>query len=412
MAEEEETPPRRARRSSRRILAVGVLVLVAVVAAALLWPQEEWERTGPPIAASSWAPWWQTGDAYQSFTANADLFGDVSVVAYRATDTTSILPYDGLASDAIPRFREAATATGVALIATIFDEAEPRRMAAILADPATRALHVDTIVGVVRDGGFDGVDLDYEQFAYSDGRDTWATTRLNWIAFLTELGAALHADGKLLIVSTPPVYDGEQTAASGYWVYDYASMGQVVDRIRVMAYDYSTSEPGPIAPIDWIERLVAAITDLVPPEKVVLGIPAYGRDWPVSTTGVCPDGQEPGRQSVSMPSAVELAAANGVIPTFDETTAEASFGYVQTLSGVDSAGNATSCAVTRRVHFMDAAGVHRRSWLAHRNDLQGVALWALGDESAEAWDAIRTARAGEDTWPSAGTTITTNTPSP
>jgi spore germination protein YaaH len=272
-------------------------------------------------------------------------------------------------------------------------------MAAILADPSTRALHVDTIATLVTDGGFDGVDLDYEQFAYSDGRDTWATTRPNWIAFLTELATRLHADGKLLVVSTPPVYDGEQTDASGYWVYDYESMGKVVDRIRVMAYDFSTAEPGPIAPIDWVERLVEAIVDLVPPERVVLGIPAYGRDWPVTTVGTCPSDQEPATRGVSMRSAVDVAAAHGVTPIVDEDTAEATFDYVDTLSGLDESGASTTCTVSRTVHYMDPAGVHRRSWLAHRNDLQGVALWALGDEDALAWDAISSARAGEETWP-------------
>ena len=30
---------------------------------------------------------------------------------------------------------------------------------------------------------------------------------------------------------------------------------QLVDRIRMMAYDYSVTEPGPIAPIDWVESI-------------------------------------------------------------------------------------------------------------------------------------------------------------
>ena len=32
--------------------------------------------------------------------------------------------------------------------------------------------------------------------------------------------------GKLLTVSIPPIYDTERTADSGYWVYDYAAMGE------------------------------------------------------------------------------------------------------------------------------------------------------------------------------------------
>ena len=37
--------------------------------------------------------------------------------------------------------------------------------------------------------------VDYETFAFSDGRDTWATTRPNWIAFLGELADRLVGAG-------------------------------------------------------------------------------------------------------------------------------------------------------------------------------------------------------------------------
>ena len=67
---------------------------------------------------------------------------------------------------------------------------------------------------------------------------------------------ALHADGRTLTVSIPPVYDAGQTPESGYWVYDYGAIVEHVDRIRIMAYDYSVAEPGPIAPLDWVESTI------------------------------------------------------------------------------------------------------------------------------------------------------------
>ena len=50
-------------------------------------------------------------------------------------------------------------------------------MAAVLADPASRAAHVATIGDLAAANGFDGIDIDYEKFAFSDGSSTWATTR-------------------------------------------------------------------------------------------------------------------------------------------------------------------------------------------------------------------------------------------
>ena len=57
-----------------------------------------------------------------------------------------------------------------------------------------------------RDLDVDGIDLDYEQFAFADGSASWAATRPNWVAFVTELADELHADDRTLTVSIPPVW--------------------------------------------------------------------------------------------------------------------------------------------------------------------------------------------------------------
>ena len=54
-------------------------------------------------------------------------------------------------------------------------------------------------------------------------------------------------------MSIPPIYDTGRTSDSGSWVYDYGAIAPVVDHIRVMAYDYSTDSPGPIAPLEWVQ---------------------------------------------------------------------------------------------------------------------------------------------------------------
>ena len=73
---------------------------------------------------------------------------------------------------------------GIPLVASILDGTEPGAMAEILADPEQRATHVDAIADFAADGEFEGIDIDYEQFAFADGRDSWAATRPNWAAFI------------------------------------------------------------------------------------------------------------------------------------------------------------------------------------------------------------------------------------
>jgi len=55
-----------------------------------------------------------------------------------------------------------------------------------------------------------------------------------------------------------------------------------------MAYDYSTSSPGPIGPITWTESAVQYAISVMPASKVFIGIPGYGRDWVTKVDGTCP----------------------------------------------------------------------------------------------------------------------------
>ena len=200
---------------------------------------------------------------------------------------------------------------------SIVDAMPAGGMAALLADPASRTAHVDAIARFAADGDYDGIDIDYEQFAFADGRDTWAATRPNWVAFITELGDRLHADGRTLTVSIPPIYDTGQTADSGYWVYDYGAIAPHVDHIRIMAYDYSVDEPGPIAPSKWVESAIKAALDATQaPDKLVLGLPAYGRNWPTAVSGECPADLVEGRTSVTAATVDDLMASREATPVF------------------------------------------------------------------------------------------------
>ena len=387
----DETPARPWVRLA--VLGTAAVVILGIVIGYALSRPASWKRSGPPATVSAWAPYWQTDSAYASFIANRAAFSDLSLFAYRATAADAVGPYEGLGAGVPDQYRAVVRAAGARFTATIVDDTPAGTMAGILAAPARRALHVRTIVAFADEGGFDGIDLDYEKFAFSDGRDTWDATRPNWVSFVTDLANALHADGKTLTVSAP--------SSGDYWVYDYEAIGKVVDAIRIMAYDYSTSKPGPIAPLSWVRDVVASAKRLVPANKLVLGIPMYGHDWPRVVSGRCPggDADQPRRGNLSTKSAAALAASRGVDPTWDATAAERTFVYRDVLTGLDEAGDPTSCTVAHTVWYADAQAVHQRAWLAERQDLAGIALWSLGNEDGQVWQAISAARADQEEWP-------------
>lgn len=362
----------------------GVLVAAVGAAAVLVGGDEAAPPPKPDIPLDAWVPYWALDASVPEFDQRSGSMREVSPFWFNATGVNQIQFDPNASIELTEQFMELAMASDAAVVPSILDAMPAGAMAAILADPTTRSAHVNAIRSFAADGDYDGIDIDYEQFAFADGRSTWATTRPNWVAFIAELGAALHADGRTLTVSIPPVYDAEQTADSGYWVYDYGAIVEHVDRIRIMAYDFSVAEPGPIAPLRWVESAIeGAIEATGSPDKLVLGLPAYGRNWPVATSGECPETEVQGRTSVSARSVDDLIERRAGTPTRIDDTGEWVFDY-----DLEVTDGTTTCVQTRRVHYVDGDGVRQRMDLAREYRLDGVALWALGFDDQEVWDAI------------------------
>ena len=103
----------------------------------------------------------------------------------------------------------------------------------------------------------DGVDLDYEGFAFTDGHASWATTQPLWDAFVTELATALHNNGKLLSVTIPPTWMAAGVEHRLPRVRPGLRSASYADRVRLMVYDWSVSSPGPISPMSWVNQVIA-----------------------------------------------------------------------------------------------------------------------------------------------------------
>ncbi len=363
---------------------VASLAALGVVAATLLAAgAPAGAATNPPRRiVSAWLPYWTASASTASAVANKDLFTDASPFWFTASSATTITAQLDVAT------RQTVTdqlhAAGIPVFPSVTDSLPAHGMAAVLADPATRLQHVNALLATVIAGGYDGIDLDYEKFAFSDGSSTWAATRPSWVAFVTQLSAALHARGKKLSVTTPYM----TAPTTGYWVYDWLHIGPYVDRLRIMTYDYSTSRAGPIAPISWVTAVAAFAVTQLPASKVWIGVPTYGYDWPSSTTG-CPVDNMPVRQSHTATAAAALAVSLGRTTTWNATYGERTFTYLKTYSGHTATGAAASCTVTRTVWYDDRSSVLLRAHLVGTYHLGGIALWTVGGEDVGQWSLLR-----------------------
>ncbi len=389
----------------RRLVVLGALAAVAAVLvgwAALRGPGKPAPPPLPPgaVAIDVWAPYWTLSDTVAEVPERLAVVREASPFWYGARGVAEIVVDQHADDDRMDAFIDALAATPAAFVPSIRDEMPAGGMARILADPDTRSAHIDALVAFADELGAAGLDLDYEQFAFADGRSTWATTRPHWTAFVEQLAAALHADGRTLTISIPPVYDDGETDASGYWVYDHGTIAEHVDAIRIMAYDFSVAEAGPIAPLEWVRTVVTGVSAAVPTEyhdRLVLGVPAYGSNWVASTAGSCPADAE-GKTTVSVRSVGELAQRRGGVPAYDSVSGEWAFGYELRVDD-----GSTACVQTRAVRWVGAEGIAARTELARRAGWGGVALWALGYEDAAAWRALVASAHG----PMAGAPATT-----
>jgi HAD superfamily hydrolase (TIGR01509 family) len=390
-----EAPTRRPQRKRSAAAATPGRwwVFGAVAAAVLLLAAGIWwfaiRDAGPshepgPFNVHAWFPGWELEAELDDFAPRSNLLHQVSPFWYGVTGLTTVQLFDDTDEELVDEFYEQARDRGVPLVPTLTDDTAPGVMAAILADPASRAAHVDAIADFAAERGVQGIDINYENFAFEDGRDTWETTRPNWVSFIAELGERLHADGRILTVSVPPVYDDERTDDSGYWVYDYGGIAPHVDAIRIMAYDFSTDRPGPISPLDWVDDIIDGSTDAAGgPEKLVLGIPLYGRNWVIATTGDCPPTAAPPVQNPRLSAIPELIERREADPIHNSETDEMSFTYQVSYEEGEQ-----SCTQSREVHYVDVDGAQRRMQRSIDAGFLGVALFAFGYENDGVWTSI------------------------
>ena len=196
---------------------------------------------------------------------------------------------------------------------------------------------------------FDGVQIDFESVAADDGE--------NFLSFLKLLKGRLKPE-KILSIALP---------AKGKLVtdaYDYKKISAIVDRIFIMTYDehWSTSKPGPVASFTWCRDVVLFASNNIPPDKLVMGIPFYGRSW----------------QEKSFNKAVKTGTLEDILSR-ENITHEYS----------DETGSKIVYRDTVDITvYCDNNNSIREKLLLFRKFTDSVGFWRLGFEKKNIWDEI------------------------
>jgi len=362
----------------------------------------------PRKILSGWIPYYGTKTSIPAALANPDLVSEVTPFWYTLKDQQTIQDNYTPANPSIPIANTIASlqAAGYLILPTITDgtSTDPKTgksvqlvLSKLLANPVSEKSIITAITNLVMVNKYDGIDLDWEDFAYVDSNTTWTTTQPRWVAFIQDLSASLHAQGKLLSVTTPPLFD-PASGKRGYYFYAWKDIGGAIDRLRIMAYDYSTSSPGPIGPITWTESAVQYAISVMPASKVFVGIPGYGRDWVTKVDGTCPSlpinyfktvSTKASAATFVMHDAATLAATYNATPTYVDKYGESTFTYQKLYNGTTPDGSLTTCTATRTAWFQDAKGFALRAALVAKYRLGGIAEWTFGMEDPTAIAEIR-----------------------
>ena len=197
-------PVRRVPSRGRALLAALVLVILGGSLTTAAQTPAGADTIPLRRIVTGWLPYWRRPPRWRTLAANKDLFTDASPFWFSATSADHDHGAPGR-DDAghrdqhDPRRRHR-------VCPTVTDGMPAHGMAAVLTNATTRAQHVAALVATVTANGYDGIDLDYEKFAFSDGSATWATTRgrVGGLRAAAVRGAARA--GKKLTVTVPVMY--------------------------------------------------------------------------------------------------------------------------------------------------------------------------------------------------------------
>lgn len=205
---------------------------------------------------------------------------------------------------------------------------------------------------VMRSKGYKGVDLDFEYILAED--------RQLYVDFAARLAAVMHAFGYTVSAAVPAKTSADQKGLL-YEGIDFKGLGEVLDEIFIMAYEwgYTYGPPMAIAPLYIVRQVVEYALTEVPREKLVLGIPNYGYDWPLPFV----QGTTKARTTGNV-EAVQRAIDFGAEFFYDERAASPYFNYWQ-----DS--------VWHQVWFEDVRSYRAKFDLIREFGLKGGGFWSV-----------------------------------
>jgi hypothetical protein len=262
------------------------IVLVAGLIAA---PIAAMGAAKPSFIYGVWLPFWQSQSGAQDISLNLDSLNEVSPFSYEIVAGGAILDDLKINNGSWDAWFSSIRDLGIKNIPTIawFDT---NGIYNLLSSAKQRQAEENAVAALVRQRGFDGIDIDFEAMP--------PATQPYYSLFIQGLAERLHPAKKLLtctvVPRTPPSSLYATPPTTIIYPENYTVLNTYCDEVRLMAYDQGPIDLqldasrgngvlyAPVADPAWVTKVIAQATASISPKKIMLGIPTYGYEYEVS----------------------------------------------------------------------------------------------------------------------------------
>lgn len=249
----------------------------------------------------------------------------------------------------------------------------------LISNPNSSEKFINQLVKLIADNKLDGVNIDFEYFTDSD-----FPTSKHLNTFFTKLSEKLKAENPGFIISADFNAGGVVIDPA----YDMVKLGQVLDQVILMGYDYSTAashQARPVAPLysgkdeSSIDRSITSMKGRVPFEKLILAVPFYGYEWQTVNNDF---------QSKTIPETGALATYDRVIQLIkNRNDIEINWDNKSLTPWLTY----SQSGAFKQVYFENEQSIAKKLDYIKDKKLAGVGIWAIGyeGENQTFWDLIR-----------------------
>ena len=240
---------------------------------------------------SGWLPYWRAATSTADVIPHLNELTEVNPFVYALKSDGTILDQGPMSTSTWQTLVAAAKAQNVRVIPTIMTGSGDL-LHSLLSSSKKRIALEKTIVALVKDNKYDGIDIDFEGKKAED-KNYFSTflkglyQRIGRKFVMCDIEARTPLESRYYGTTVP--------GDAAMYANDFAAINKYCDRVRLMAYDQqgvdlklaaqaasSSQLYAPVADPAWVEKVVALAAKSIKKNKLVIGIPTYGYEYAVT----------------------------------------------------------------------------------------------------------------------------------